>query len=103
MIGQQYECNPVKADMVITDPGAWVFEGAGVTAGQRLVDTVGPQRRHREHPARLRGRACGSFAPFGPERARGHPVVARNPDSAASGSTNLMPMNRLTSTVIVIR
>jgi len=43
MIGQQYECNPVKADMVITDPGAWVFEGAGVTAGQRLVDTVGPE------------------------------------------------------------
>jgi len=43
MIGEQYECNPVKADMVITDPGAWVFEGTGVTAGQRLVDTVGPE------------------------------------------------------------
>jgi N,N-dimethylformamidase beta subunit-like, C-terminal len=43
MIGQQYECNPVKADMVITDPGAWVFEGTGVTAGQKLVDTVGPE------------------------------------------------------------
>jgi hypothetical protein len=41
MIGQQYECNPVRADMVITDPGAWVFEGTGVTAGQRLPDTIG--------------------------------------------------------------
>ncbi len=38
MIGEQYECNPVRADMVITDPGAWVFEGTGVTAGQRLVE-----------------------------------------------------------------
>jgi hypothetical protein len=43
MIGVQYECNPVRADMVITDPGAWVFEGTGVTAGQRLVDGVGPE------------------------------------------------------------
>jgi N,N-dimethylformamidase beta subunit-like, C-terminal len=43
MIGQQYECNPVRADTVITDPGAWVFEGTGVTAGQRIVDGVGPE------------------------------------------------------------
>jgi len=43
MIGQQYECNPVKADMAITDPSAWVFEGTGVTAGQVLPDTIGPE------------------------------------------------------------
>ena len=29
MIGQQYECNPVMADMIIVDPGAWVFQGPG--------------------------------------------------------------------------
>jgi hypothetical protein len=43
MIGQQYECNPVKADMVISDASAWVFEGTAVTAGQALPDTVGPE------------------------------------------------------------
>ncbi|HMG27957.1 MAG TPA: N,N-dimethylformamidase beta subunit family domain-containing protein, partial [Acidimicrobiia bacterium] len=43
MIGQQYECNPVSADMVITDPGAWVFEGTGVTAGQTLPGAIGPE------------------------------------------------------------
>jgi hypothetical protein len=43
MIGQQYECNPVRAAMVITDPGAWVFEGTGVTAGQTLPDAIGPE------------------------------------------------------------
>jgi hypothetical protein len=48
MIGQQYECNPVEADMVVTDPGAWVFEGTGVTAGQVLPgrDRAGVRPSH---------------------------------------------------------
>jgi hypothetical protein len=43
MIGQQYECNPVNADMVIADPTAWVFAGANVKAGQRLTAAVGSE------------------------------------------------------------
>jgi hypothetical protein len=43
MIGQQYECNPVNADMVIVDPTGWVFTGTGVTAGQKLPSVVGSE------------------------------------------------------------
>jgi hypothetical protein len=43
MIGQQYECNPVNADMVIVDPTAWVFNGTGVKPGQKLVNAVGSE------------------------------------------------------------
>jgi hypothetical protein len=43
MIGEQYENNPVRADMVIADPSAWVFNGTGVVAGQRLSGTIGSE------------------------------------------------------------
>jgi len=43
LIGQQYECNPVRADLVVTDPGAWVWAGTGVTAGQHLEIVVGSE------------------------------------------------------------
>jgi hypothetical protein len=43
LIGQQYECNPVRADMVVTDPGAWVWAGTGVTQGQHLEIGVGSE------------------------------------------------------------
>jgi N,N-dimethylformamidase beta subunit-like protein len=43
MIGQQYECNPVNADMVVVDPTAWVFNGTGVKAGQKLPNAVGSE------------------------------------------------------------
>jgi hypothetical protein len=46
MIGQQYECNPVKADMVIADPGAWVFERHGRHRGS----TTRRYRRARVRP-----------------------------------------------------
>jgi hypothetical protein len=41
IIGIQYESNPVSADMVITNPGNWVFEGTGFQAGTRLAGVVG--------------------------------------------------------------
>ena len=43
MIGEQYECNPVQADMVVVDPAAWVFAGANVQAGQRLAQAIGSE------------------------------------------------------------
>jgi hypothetical protein len=41
LIGMMYECNPVKADMVIVDAGAWMFRGTGLRDGDRLPDAVG--------------------------------------------------------------
>jgi hypothetical protein len=43
LIGQQYECNPVHADMVIADGAAWVFAGTGLTTGSRLIGTIGEE------------------------------------------------------------
>jgi hypothetical protein len=43
LIGNLYECNPVKADLVVTDPEAWVYQGTGLTKGERLKDVVGQE------------------------------------------------------------
>ena len=43
LLGEMYECNPVDADMVVTDPGAWVFAGAGIGPGQHLAHLVGSE------------------------------------------------------------
>ncbi|MCU1463824.1 MAG: hypothetical protein JWO37_3899 [Acidimicrobiales bacterium] len=43
LIGQEYECNPVRADMVVADASSWVWEGTGVTDGQRLHDVIGSE------------------------------------------------------------
>ena len=41
LIGQMYECNPVKADMVIGDADAWMFAGSALKNGDRLPDAIG--------------------------------------------------------------
>jgi hypothetical protein len=43
LIGDFYDCNPVKADMVVGDPSAWVFAGTGLAKGDRLKNLVGPE------------------------------------------------------------
>ncbi|MGZ8764682.1 MAG: N,N-dimethylformamidase beta subunit family domain-containing protein [Acidimicrobiia bacterium] len=43
LIGQQYECNPVRADMVVSDAASWVFANTGVTDGQQLEIVVGSE------------------------------------------------------------
>jgi hypothetical protein len=43
LTGMLYECNPVRADMRIADPSAWVFEGTGLSTGDRLHGVVGPE------------------------------------------------------------
>ncbi|HEX2041829.1 MAG TPA: N,N-dimethylformamidase beta subunit family domain-containing protein [Acidimicrobiales bacterium] len=43
LVGNYYECNPVEADMVISDPSAWVFAGTNVVAGERIPKLVGPE------------------------------------------------------------
>jgi hypothetical protein len=41
MIGNYYECNPVDADMVIVESGAWMFAGTGLKDGDKLPHVVG--------------------------------------------------------------
>lgn len=41
LIGNYYECNPVKADWVVADASAWMFEGTGFRNGDRVPDMVG--------------------------------------------------------------
>ncbi|MBV9663575.1 MAG: hypothetical protein JOZ37_06380, partial [Actinobacteria bacterium] len=36
-------CNPVKADLVVTDPDAWVYAGTGLTKNEHLKDVVGQE------------------------------------------------------------
>ena len=43
LIGQQYECNPVRADMVVADGSAWVFAGTGLHTGDKLSGTIGEE------------------------------------------------------------
>lgn len=40
LIGNQYESNPVLADMVITQPDSWVFANTGLQQGDRLPQLV---------------------------------------------------------------
>lgn len=41
LVGDFYECNPVRADLVIADASAWVFDGADVRNGDRFPGVVG--------------------------------------------------------------
>lgn len=41
MVGQMWESWPVQGDMVITDATGWVFDGAGIKAGDHLPGLLG--------------------------------------------------------------
>ncbi|HEX8971053.1 N,N-dimethylformamidase beta subunit family domain-containing protein [Oryzihumus sp.] len=43
LTGVFYECNPVSAPMVVTDPENWVFAGTGASTGLALPHLVGPE------------------------------------------------------------
>jgi hypothetical protein len=43
LIGDYYQCNPVKADMVVADASNWLFAGTGLQNGQHLADVVGSE------------------------------------------------------------
>lgn len=40
LIGNSYESNPVKADMVVVAPDSWIFAGTGLAAGDRFAAMV---------------------------------------------------------------
>jgi hypothetical protein len=43
IIGDYYQCNPVQADMVISDASDWLFAGTGATNGQVLANVIGSE------------------------------------------------------------
>ncbi len=43
LIGQQYECNPVDADMVVFDETSWLLTGTGLHVGSRLPHLIGTE------------------------------------------------------------
>ncbi len=43
LIGIQYACNPVRYDMVITDPSSWIFANTGLKFGSRIHNLVGSE------------------------------------------------------------
>jgi hypothetical protein len=43
IIGDMYTCNPVKADMVISDPSSWVFARTGLQLGAKVAELVGSE------------------------------------------------------------
>ena len=43
LTGTFYECNPVRADLVVFDPGNWLFDGTGVIRGTRLLGLLGSE------------------------------------------------------------
>ena len=43
LTGVFYECNPVDADLVITDPSSWLFANTPARAGLHLPHVVGPE------------------------------------------------------------
>ncbi len=43
LIGDYYQCNPVKADLVVADASNWLFAGTGLQDGQHVPDVVGSE------------------------------------------------------------
>jgi hypothetical protein len=43
LIGEQYECNPVRADLVVSDASSWIYAGTGLKNGDHVPITVGTE------------------------------------------------------------
>jgi hypothetical protein len=74
IIGNFYQCNPVRADMVVADPGNWLFAGTGVTQGQRLPDVVGSE--YDRYDSSVPGPANVEILTHSPLRCHGKPDFA---------------------------
>jgi hypothetical protein len=46
LLGEMWQCNPVQADMVVTDSSQWLFKGTGLQNGSRIPSIVGPEYDH---------------------------------------------------------
>jgi len=62
LIGDYYDCNPVKDDLIVGDPSTWIYAGTGLQQGDRLKGLIGPE--------------YDRFDPNGPKNGQ---VLARSP------------------------
>jgi hypothetical protein len=46
ILGEMWQCNPVRADMVITDSRNWMFAGTGLVDRSHIAGIVGPEYDH---------------------------------------------------------
>ncbi|HET9690231.1 MAG TPA: N,N-dimethylformamidase beta subunit family domain-containing protein [Acidimicrobiales bacterium] len=46
ILGEMWQCNPVRADMVPVDPTSWVWARADLPPGAHLAGVVGPEYDH---------------------------------------------------------
>lgn len=46
ILGEMWQCNPVHADMVISDASNWMFAGTGLVNGSHIAGIVGPEFDH---------------------------------------------------------
>jgi hypothetical protein len=70
IIGDFYQCNPVRADMVVVDPNNWLFAGTGATAGQKLANVVGSE--YDRYDPTVAGPANVEILTHSPLRCGGH-------------------------------
>jgi hypothetical protein len=69
LIGQQYECNPVRADLVVADASSWVYSGTGLRNGDHVPITVGTE--YDRYDPNVRGPADVEVLAHSPVRCRG--------------------------------
>ena len=43
LLGELYQCNPVRADFIVAKPDAWVFAGTDVHEGTKIIGLIGSE------------------------------------------------------------
>jgi len=76
LLGEMYQCNPVRTDMVVTDPRAWIWAGTGVTAGRHLRGLVGSEYDHWDAALRQPAGSGVELLAQSPLTCRGRPSTA---------------------------
>lgn len=46
LLGEMWQCNPVRANFVVTDAGSWIFSNSGLVNGSQIAGIVGPEYDH---------------------------------------------------------
>ncbi len=81
LTGTFYECNPVKADLVVSNPGSWLWAGIA-QGGTRVPNVIGPEY-DRVNPGRP--------TPAGIEVLTHSPVTCRNTQSYSDSAYYTVP------------